>query len=729
MTESLKRFFWTYGDLRVSLKSWFIFILASLILVDVVIVLDIPFVRPICGFLFFTTIPGLLTIYALRLTKIGPLKTGVMAVGLSLIFLIFAGMFFNGIYSAAGITNPLSVPYLLPSLSFALFLLAIVAYRLNRADRPFVTVPNLPSLLNANGSLPLLLIPSLFPFLAIFGTYLMNTQQNNGILLALLLLIPSYVVALVILQGRRNLAPVVFPVTILMISSALLLALGLTSNYLVGTDVQAEYLAYQQVVSSQHWTFLSNQVPTATIGTSLLPAVYQLITGIGGFYMFKLVFQLILSVTPLVVYIIARKYLTATYAFLASFLFMAQLQFIVNIQSSMAEETALLFFALAFMVLLADDLREQRKTLLFLLFATGAILTHYTTGGILILVLLIANGIAVAISGYYRFARRDDARNLARPVTAFTMIVLLFAIFFLWYDQLAQTSNVSLFLHLTVQHFSQFFLAQSRTQGILHSVGQNIVSLPERVRDYTYDLLYVLMALGVFAILFKRETNQYGNRYAFLALASVILVILWLAIPYLSTYGILRLFQLLLVFLAVPFFIGVFAILKKMKIKRQRYFLSAVLLILLVQYACSSLLLDQAFGVSSTISIELNRSGASWDQYYIYNQEVIAAQWFKNNAAGTSNITADGGGGLRLAVAQFQVNVTLLGQNGSSSATYAYLHYANLRGDFGFANVSSSTGLTAQYGYTSGPQVSNQVSNLLSAKSKIYDNGKATVYT
>ena len=215
----------------------------------------------------------------------------------------------------------------------------------------------------------------------------MNTQQNNSILIALFLLIPSYVVALVVLQGRRNIAPVVFPVTILMISSALLLMVGLTSNYLVGADVQSEYLVYQHVVSVQHWSILSNLAYTplaATLGTSLLPAVYQLITGISGVYMFKLLLQLICSVSPLVVYVIARKYLTATYAFLASFLFMAQEQFIVSIQSSVREEIALLFFALAFMVLLADDLKGQLKTLLFLLFATGAILTHYTTGGILI---------------------------------------------------------------------------------------------------------------------------------------------------------------------------------------------------------------------------------------------------------------------------------------------------------------------------------------------------------
>jgi uncharacterized membrane protein len=711
MTESLKKFLWTYGDLRVSLKSWFVLILASLILVDIVIVLDIPFVRPICGFLFFTTIPGLMIIYALRLTKIGPLQTGVMAVGLSLLFLIFAGLFFNEVYYAAGITNPLSVPYLLPSLSFALFLLAIVAYRLNRADRPFVTVPNLPSLLNENGDLPLLLIPSLFPFLAVFGTYLMNTQQNNDILIALFLLIPSYAVALVVLRGRRNIAPVVFPVTILMISSALLLTVGLTSNYPVGADVQNEYLVYQQVVSAQHWSILNNvgnPALAATVGTSLLPAVYQLITGISGAYMFKLLLQLISSVTPLVVYIIARKYLTAIYAFLASFLFMAQLQFIVNIQSAVREEIALLFFALAFMVLLTDDLSGPRKTLLFLLFATGAILTHYTTGGVLILVLLIANGIAVAIAGYYRFARRDDARNLARPAITFTMIVLLLAILFLWYEQLAQAANITDFLSVSAQHFSQLFTLEARSQGILSAVGTGISTLPQRVRGATYDLLYVIIGLGVLAMLFERETKLYGNRYAFLALASVILVIFWLGIPYLSHYSILRVFQLLLVLLAVPFFIGVFAILKKLKITRQRYLLSAVLLILLVQYAGSSLLTDQAFGIPN--SIVLNRSGTSWDIYYIYNQEVIAGQWLKNNEAGTSNITADYGGIFRFEAAQFAPHVVYFGQGGSSTARYVYLQYANELGFFESGNVSST-------------------SNLLSARSKIYENGKATIYT
>jgi len=718
-TESLKKRFWTHGNLQISLKSWFFLILASLVLVDVVIVLDIPFVRPICGFLFFTIVPGLLIIYTLRLSKIDAVKIGVMAVGLSLLFLIFAALFFNEVYSAVGITDPLSVLYLIPSLSFVVLVLAIVAYGLNRADRPFVIVPNLASL-NANGALPLLLIPTLFPFFAVFGTYVMNTLQNNSILIALLLLIPSYVVALVILQARRNIPQVVFPVTILMISCALLLGHGLTSNYLLGADVQAEYFAYQQVISSQHWTFISNEVFSATIGTSLLPAVYQLITGVSGFYMFKVVFQLICSVTPLVVYVIARKYLTTVYAFLASFFFMAQLQFIANIQSAIREELALLFLALAFMVLLADDLGKERRTLLFLTFAGSAILTHYTTGLVLILTLLIAYGIAAVVARYYRFVRRYGAAKSVRPAVTFTSIVLLFVIFFLWYNQLAQANNVTEFVRVTITHFSQFFIADSRSQEVLAAAGQNVSSLPKLVRAYTYDILYVIIGIGVLAIFFKRESNQYGTRYAFLALAAVILFILWILIPYLSTYGILRLFQLLLVLLAVPFVIGVATILKTVKITRQRYCVAAVLLILLVQYACATQLIDQAFGVPG--SIDLNRSGVSYDTYYLYNQEVIAAQWLRNNMAGT-NVTADAGGSVRLELAGIPTeNVTGFGAL-TLSPTYVYLTYTNLQGYIGFTNTSSTTGIPIATGYAV-----QQVSNFTSGKSLIYENGESSIY-
>ncbi|MGB7902597.1 MAG: DUF2206 domain-containing protein [Halobacteriota archaeon] len=722
MAGCIWKFFTGRGDLKLSSERLLILFLVSLVFVDALIVVQIPLLSPICGFLYFLTVPGFVSARALKLTKIEPLEMCVIAFGLSLSFLIFGGLFFDVVYSAIGITNPISVAYMVPSLSFALLLLTIVDYSVNRGDEGVVTIPTLRSVLKVEDKLPLLIFPSLFPFMAVIGTYLMNTQGNNSVLIALLLLIPSYVVALVLLQQTRNIAQVVFPATVLMISIALLLSLGLTSNYIIGSDVHSEYLAYQQVINSHLWSFSAGNLFSVTVSTSLLPAVLQLLTGVQGVYMFKLVLQLIGAVTPLVVYIISRKYLRETYALFASFLFMAQLWFVADMVTEVREEIALLFFALAVMIFFANDLKHSRKTPLFLLFATEAILAHYTTGLILIFMLLISSGMAAVLAGYYRFKRRHDAQKSAGAATAIGTAVLLFAIFFLWYIQLAQTNNVTVFGTNIIHQLSNLFVADSRTPGILHAVGTGITTLPQSIRAYTYDLLYIIIGVGALAILSKRRMKPYTDRYAFLIIASVGLVIVWFVVPYLSDYSILRLFQQLLVLLVVPFFAGVFVILRSMKITRERYVLSVVIMILLLQYACSSLLLDQAFGIPS--SITLNRAGESYNDYYTYPAELVGAQWLQRNMDPAFNITADYGGGMRLWQVGFDPqNITGFLSNRPQANSYYYLDYTNVQGEFLNATIGSA-GFATQYGYSSSLQYSQQYST----KSKIYDNGYSTIY-
>ena len=91
--------------------------------------------------------------------------------------------------------------------------------------------------------------------------------------------------------------------------------------------------------------------------------------------------------------------------------------------------------------------------------------------------------------------------------------------------------------------------------------------------------------------------------------------------------------------------------------------------------------------------------------------------------AGTNNVTADAGGSVRLALAGISTNnVTGFGTN-ISGVSYVYLTSTNLRGEFGFANTSNTTGTTTGYGYAA-----QQVSNFTSGKSEIYENGKAAIY-
>jgi uncharacterized membrane protein len=253
-------------------------------------------------------------------------------------------------------------------------------------------------------------------------------------------------------------------------------------------------------------------------------------------------------------------------------------------------------------------------------------------------------------------------------------------------------------------------------------VGAGVKTLPQSIRAYTYDLLYIIIGVGALAILSKRRIKPYTDRYAFLIIASVGLIIVWFVVPYLSDYSILRLFQQLLVLLVVPFFVGMFVILRSMKITRGRYVLAVVILILLLQYACSSLLLDQALGVPS--SITLNRAGESYNDFYTYPAELVGAQWLQRIMDPAFNITADFGGTIRLQQVDFNVqNITQFYSNAHPDNRYYYLDYANVRGEFLYETIGRA-GFATQYGYSSSLQYSQQYS----AKSKIYDNGYSTIY-
>ena len=238
--KRLAAFFWGKDDIQLSRKRWFALIFAMLIIVDIVIVLDIPVIRPFLALLYFCTVPGLLFLELLQLTRIGDAERLIVGIGLSVVFLMFAGLIFNEIYLAVGIPNPVSVDYMLPSFTLVLALLIFAAYQANRTAGGNMKIPQLRSIVGSSADVPLLLFPMLFPFLAIFGTYLMNTQENNAILIVMLLLIFAYIVALVAVARRTKVTEIVYPIAILMISAALLLKHGLISSFLVGADVHAE---------------------------------------------------------------------------------------------------------------------------------------------------------------------------------------------------------------------------------------------------------------------------------------------------------------------------------------------------------------------------------------------------------------------------------------------------------------------------------------------------------
>ena len=104
--------------------------------------------------------------------------------------------------------------------------------------------------------------------------------------------------------------------------------------------------------------------------------------------LFKVLYPILFSISPLVVYIIARKYIGDFYTFLALFLFISQAT-IIHTATSSTTNLVILFFAMSIMVLFHNDISEFTKKLLFITFSLSCIISHYSTSYIFFFVLLL----------------------------------------------------------------------------------------------------------------------------------------------------------------------------------------------------------------------------------------------------------------------------------------------------------------------------------------------------
>ncbi len=96
---------------RFQAKEWFIITILMLFITDLVIILDLPLLRDIIPFLFFTIVPGFLIISILKQNKIEFLIKILLSVGLSISALLAVGLLLNSFYPV--LLKPLSLTPLL----------------------------------------------------------------------------------------------------------------------------------------------------------------------------------------------------------------------------------------------------------------------------------------------------------------------------------------------------------------------------------------------------------------------------------------------------------------------------------------------------------------------------------------------------------------------------------------------------------------------------------------
>jgi uncharacterized membrane protein len=699
---------------RVSAKNWFTLLIVVILFVDLIIFLDIPFLRQIFAFLCFTTIPGFLIIQILKLTKIEFLKKIVLSVGLSIAFLLFFGLFINQLYLAIGLFKPLSTNSLAISFTVILTILSFIAYKRNKDDFNLSDILNVKFDIKKDQLISPYIFPIIFPFLAIFGTYLMNATANNMILVVMLFLIPIYVVLIVWL--RNKIPKTTYPVAIYTIALALLLMHGLTSNYVNGRDVHMEYYAFRVVAINGYWSMSNfHHVLTACLSTSLLPTIYWSLLSINKLYIYKVIYQMIWAVTPLVCYIIFKKYVGELHAFLASLFFIFQMSFIFGLQSAMRTELAIFFVALAMMVFFDDKIDKPSKKLFFLIFIFSVIISHYSTAYVFFIIFVLFWLVTGLLKNFSKF-------KFKYPITG-TVLFLFFSVIFMWYSQItdiAFTQGVR-FVRETFLNLQNLFVEELRYKSLYSSLsGKSATELPRKISISTYWTSFTFIAIGVFDSIraYKNNKKHFEIEYLSMALISGGILVAFIILPYVSIgYGANRTYQLMLVTLAIAFVIGGEAICKY--IRHPQFSLLIITMVLISQFFCGSFFIHSLLGSPSE---DLNREGDMYGEYYIHDQEVIGAKWLNVHNANNSKIHTDQGGESRLLMGSEvskmpDIDSKFFTENKTMNKGYIFLRNENI--------VNKTVRLS---GYFEDTAPLSNYTHLFIGECKIYSNGFVEVY-
>ena len=94
--------------------------------------LKIHILRELIAFIYLTFIPGILILRILRLHNLPTIESILYAVGLSISSLMFLGFFIDIFYPFFGILKPLSMPYLLTTITGFVIFLSILSYIIDR---------------------------------------------------------------------------------------------------------------------------------------------------------------------------------------------------------------------------------------------------------------------------------------------------------------------------------------------------------------------------------------------------------------------------------------------------------------------------------------------------------------------------------------------------------------------------------------------------------------------
>lgn len=465
-------------------------LLALNILASFTVGFDVP--TAILGVLWLCLLPGWLITRIFRLKTSNTAETVVYSAGLSIFTTLLIGLGINFILPLAGNHQPLSLQPLLVALDAFWIGLISLARLAAKTDPPHISLikPKLSDGVIGVGGLSIIT-------LAVGGAISLNNQGTELISWSALVLATGYLAAVIIRRDKLRESTLLF--AIFSVGLSVLLMTSLRGWYTTGHDIQREFFVFLTTLQNHHWSIgNASDAYNACLSITIFPTIIHELTGIDPAYVFKVVFQTIFALVPVLIYLIARR-LTPNrlIAILASIYFLAFPTFFGDMPMLGRQELAFVFLALVLLTFFNDTWSIRRRRILISILGLGVVLSHYSTNYTMIFLF----GLFIALR--FGFQRTEELRRslirlvkrmprkprrtwqAAAPVGILTIGSLILASF-LWSSQFTRTGdNLPRIIASTIESLKNGFKGDKKSSDTAYSlVAAGNLSDQQRLQAY-----------------------------------------------------------------------------------------------------------------------------------------------------------------------------------------------------------------------------------------------------
>ncbi len=749
-------------------------IAASLLIAWVAIALWAPTsaIKIAASSAFLLTLPGYLI---MRLVTKGDPQINFWAglaysSALSVLFLMLVGLGMSVLLPLVGIARPLSTTPLVAAIGggVASLLVAVLWRRGDIFAGRFKVDRDVHSWF-------LIILGAALPILTAAGAIMLNNGLSNRFTLIMMGLVAAYTLWLV--WPKQLPLHRLYPYSLFMIGLSLLLATSMRGWYITGHDIIQEYQVFQLTIQHGIWSmsFLRDAY-NACLSITILPTILAKLTGLADPDIYKLLFQLVFALVPPVLYLTLSRFLPRRAAFLAAFVFITFPTFLTDMPMLGRQEMAFLFFALALMTLFDTRMARRSKSIMVLLLGLGMILSHYSTSYVAMGVILAAKVLELLVLRWDRFRRREQVSRVVSMPLSWPVVLALGLTVYLWNSQITNTSQgidstiggitqslPLLFGHSTQtgestyslvghkltqeQIFRQYTANVTKSRDLSASayypasvtdkypiaqgkeqvdeptpvgrwfthLGASLYGFYDSARSGYAKLIQLLILMGLAALTFRPQLARIPRQYLLLGLSSLGMIVLEVLLPSVINYGLLRLIQQSLLFLAPAIVIACYVVFGWLRFS-PTWRVRATAMLFVSFFLINAGLLPALTGGYKP-SLTTSNGGLYYAAYYTHADELAGYQWLATHVPKGAVVNAD----------EFARRKMI---------TYAGIY---ARGSLAPANISKDAYVYLSYGNTTFNQVPFYYDGTLlyeqpptqflnDNKNLVYSNGSVRIY-